>query len=357
MVRMSGTNRTKLMALLVNAAAFVVIVAGMRAASSIIVVLLLAVFISVVITPLYFGMQRRRIPSWLALLLLITAMIVLTVVAVVVLGKSVQDFSSNLPRYQQSLQAQLAGSVEWLRAKGYEIPDDAVARVMNTKTALTFVGNTLQAVSTLLSQAFLVLLIVIFMMLEAAMLPAKIQSISAMTPEHRERLRMAVNTFRQYMSIKTFVSLITGGLVTLMLAVFKIDYAVLLGVLAFILNYVPNVGSIIAAVPAIALALIQFGPGMSLLVAIGYLIINTLIGNIWEPRLMGRRMGLSPMILVISLVFWGWVLGPVGMLLSVPLTMIFRLILESIEETRGLASLMAAAAPRQEPPAESASGD
>lgn len=352
------------MALLVNAAAFVVIVAGMRAASSIIVVLLLAVFISVVITPLYFGMQRRRIPSWLALLILIAAMIVLTVAAVVVLGKSVQDFSSNLPKYQQSLQTQLAGSVEWLRARGYEIPDDAVARVMNTKTALTFVGNTLQAVSSLLSQAFIVLLIVIFIMLEAAMLPAKLNAVSGMTPEHRERLRVAVNTFRQYMSIKTFVSLITGGLVALMLAVFKIDYAILLGVLAFILNYVPNVGSIIAAIPGIVLALIQFGPGMCIGITVGYLIINILIGNIWEPRLMGKRMGLSPMILVVSLVFWGWVLGPVGMLLSVPLTMIFRLILESIEETRDLASLMAAAAPAaapkkepSEPPAESASGD
>lgn len=352
------------MALLVNAAAFVVIVAGMRAASSIIVVLLLAVFISVVITPLYFGMQRRKIPSWLAMLILIAAMIVLTVSAVAVLGKSVQDFSSNLPRYQQNLQTQLSGSVDWLRAKGFEIPDDAVGRMLNTKTALTFVGNLLQAVSSLLSQAFLVLLIVIFIILEAAVLPAKINAMSAMTPEHRERLRVAVNTFRQYMSIKTFVSLITGGLVALLLAVFGIDYAILLGVLAFILNYVPNVGSIIAAIPGIVLALIQFGPGMALGIGAGYLIINTLIGNIWEPRLMGKKMGLSPMILVVSLVFWGWVLGPVGMLLSVPLTMIFRLILESIEETRDLAALMASSAPHASkaeesaaPPVESSTSD
>jgi len=361
MRRMSASGKSKIMAVLVNAAAFIVVVAGLRAAAPIIVVLLLAIFISVVITPLYFGMQRRKIPSWLALLILIAAMIVLTVAAVVVLGKSVQEFSSNLPKYQQSLQTELSGSVEWLRAKGVQIPDDVVMKMLNTKTALTFVGNTLQAVSALLSQAFLVLLIVVFIMLEAAVLPAKLNAMTTISPAAHERMGLILDNFRQYMNLKTLVSVITGVAVGVMLALCGIDYAVLLGVLAFVLNYVPNIGSIIAAVPGIALALIQFGPGMFFVIAFGYLIINTLIGNIWEPRLMGKKMGLSPMILVISLVFWGWVLGPVGMLLSVPITMIFRLVLESIEETRDIASLLAASAPKKEageqPPAESDTSD
>lgn len=125
-----------------------------------------------------------------------------------------------------------------------------------------------------------------------------------------------------------------------MAADFGIDYALLWGVLAFLLNFVPNIGSIIAAVPAVLLALIQLGPFSALMTAMGYLIANMVMGNIIEPRYMGKGLGLSTLVVFLSLVFWGWVLGPVGMLLSVPLTMLMKIALESSDETRWLAILM-----------------
>lgn len=142
------------------------------------------------------------------------------------------------------------------------------------------------------------------------------------------------------MAIKTWMSLATGIAVFILLAIVGVNYAVLWGLLTFFLNYVPNIGSIIAAIPAVLLALIQLGFVKSVIVAAGFVVINLLMGNVIEPRFMGRGLGLSTLVVFLSLIFWGWVLGPVGMLLSVPLTMTAKIALDSREETRWLAILL-----------------
>ena len=119
-----------------------------------------------------------------------------------------------------------------------------------------------------------------------------------------------------------------------------LDFPLLWGLLAFLLNYIPNIGSIIAAVPAVLLALVQIGPGRAIVIAGGYVAINLLIGNLIEPRVMGQGLGLSTLVVFLSLIFWGWVLGPVGMLLSVPLTMTLVMALESQEDTRRYALIL-----------------
>ena len=120
----------------------------------------------------------------------------------------------------------------------------------------------------------------------------------------------------------------------------KVDYPLLWGLLAFLLNYIPNLGSIIAAVPTVLLTLVQLGWSAALIVFAGYSVVNVVIGSFIEPRFMGKGLGLSTLVVFLSLVFWGWVLGPVGMLLSVPLTMTLKIALESSEENRWLAKLL-----------------
>ena len=142
------------------------------------------------------------------------------------------------------------------------------------------------------------------------------------------------------MAIKTLTSLATGIFVGIWLAILGIDYPVLWGLVAFLLNYVPNIGSIIAAIPAVLLSFIQIDMFHALFAALGYVIVNIVIGSVIEPRVMGRGMGLSTLVVFLSLVFWGWVLGPVGMLLSVPLTMILKIALEHNEDTRWIAVLL-----------------
>jgi AI-2 transport protein TqsA len=127
---------------------------------------------------------------------------------------------------------------------------------------------------------------------------------------------------------------------SLSLFVIGVDYPIMWGMLAFAFNFIPNIGSIIAAVPAVLLAVVQLGPGSALEAAACYVAINMVVGNVIEPRFMGKGLGLSTLVVFLSLLFWGWVFGPIGMLLSVVLTMTLKMLLESSEETRWMALLL-----------------
>jgi predicted PurR-regulated permease PerM len=119
-----------------------------------------------------------------------------------------------------------------------------------------------------------------------------------------------------------------------------LDHAIMWGLIAFFLNYIPNIGSIIASIPAILIALIQFNFFYAFLVALIYIFINIIMGSIIEPKYLGKELGLSTLIIFLSLIFWGWLLGPVGMLLSVPLTMVMKIALESSNDTKWIAILL-----------------
>jgi len=147
-------------------------------------------------------------------------------------------------------------------------------------------------------------------------------------------------SIRNYLSIKTVISFGTGVFIWLWLLVIGVDYAVLWGVIAFLLNYIPNIGSIIAAVPTMLLALVQLGTGSMIWTGIGYLIVNTVMGNIVEPRIMGRGLGLSTLVVFLSLIVWGYILGTVGMFLSVPLTMALKIVLEQNEKTKWMSIML-----------------
>lgn len=152
-----------------------------------------------------------------------------------------------------------------------------------------------------------------------------------------DRFLQSVN---QYMVIKTLVSLATGLIVGIGLAFIGVDYALLWAVIAFLFNYIPNIGSIIAAIPAVLLAFIQLGPAAAGGTALLYIGANMVMGNVVEPKFMGRGLGLSTLVVFLSLIFWGWLLGSVGMLLSVPLTMVVKIALESSKSGSWLAILL-----------------
>ncbi len=144
-----------------------------------------------------------------------------------------------------------------------------------------------------------------------------------------------------YLGIKTAVSLVTGLLIGTWAWLLDLDFPVLLGLIGFALNYVPTIGSILAVIPALFLSLVQFGSfGHSVLVLGGYLFINAVFGNIIEPNLMGRRLGLSTLVVILSLIFWAWVWGPIGALLAVPLTMVVKIMLENTEDLHWVAVLL-----------------
>ena len=202
------------------------------------------------------------------------------------------------------------------------------------------VAQGLSSLRGLLTNTFLILLTVVFILFETAGLPAKLDRILPDTSNSYQYLNQVLDDIKRYMMIKSLTSLLTGVLVAVWLWFLGVDFPLLWGVLALLLNYVPNIGSIIAAVPAVLLTFVQLGGGHASLAALGFLLANIVMGNVIEPRVMGKGLGLSTLVVFLSLVFWGWVLGLVGMLLAVPLTMTVKIALEGNEETRHIAVLL-----------------
>ncbi len=333
--------------LLVSLAAFVVIVAGMKAASSLLVPFLLALFIAIIIAPAFNWLQRCGLPAGIALLGVIIALVMVVMLFGALLGNSMDEFLRTLPTYQARLRETTTGLIRWLGERGLEISGDTVSQYLDPGKAMKLVSNMLSSMGGLLTNGFLILITVIFLLLEASSFPDKWRVASSNADSTLEDFRAAASNINHYMGIKTLTSLVTGVAIAGWLFLLGIDYPVLWGTLAFLLNFVPNIGSIIAAVPAVVLALVQGGVTQTLLVMAGYAVVNIGIGTFAEPRFMGRGLGLSTLVVFLSLVFWGWVLGPVGMLLSVPLTITAKIALDSNADTRWMAVMLG---PRVAPP-------
>lgn len=324
---------------LVTLAAIMVLIAGMHVAASLFVLVLLAVFIAIVCLPALHFLMRHNFPPVMAVFTVTAGLLLASVLVGMFAGSSVADFSQNLPMYQQRLQAQMASFLVWVDSHGIHLSNQMLLQQLDPSMAMGVAGKMLAGFGNALANIFLIILAVIFLMFEAIALPHKWKVMGEHAPQ-TEQFSSFLHSVHQYLVIKTWVSLATGGLVSLMLYSMGVDYALLWGLLAFLFNYVPSIGSIIAAVPAVLLALVQLGADVALYVGLGYLCINIVIGNVIEPRFMGRGVGLSTLVVFLSLVVWGWVLGPVGMLLSVPLTMILKLALESNPHTSWIAVLI-----------------
>jgi AI-2 transport protein TqsA len=205
---------------------------------------------------------------------------------------------------------------------------------------ISLAASVIGSIGLMLSDTVLVLLTVVFILLEASSFPQKLKTAFQGHENPLGPYIQIISSVRSYLVIKTGISILTGVLIAFWLWLFGVPYAGLWGMVAFLLNFIPNTGSIIAAIPALIVAWLDLGVLPCAACGIGYLVVNMVIGNIIEPRMMGRGMGLSALVVFCSMVFWGWVLGPVGMLLSVPLTMGVRVALESFEDTRWIATLL-----------------
>ena len=326
------------------AAAFVIIIAGIRVAQPILVPFLLSVFIAIISGPPLSWLHRKGVPRGLALLIVVAAVLAIGLILAVLVGTSIGDFSRSLPVYEARLKEQMSALLAWLGGLGIHVSHRGLPKAFDPAAVMKLVSRLLTGLGGVLTNAFLILLLTIFILFEATTIPAKVRATSADPDRSLETIDKFVSTIQRYMALKTVVSLATGVAIAVWLAILGVDYPMLWGFLAFLLNYIPNIGSILAAVPAVLLALLQLGATPALLAGLGYLVVNTVVGNVVEPRIMGRGLGLSTLVVFLSLVFWGWVLGTVGMLLSVPLTMTIKIGLDSNEDTRWIAVLLGPAA-------------
>jgi predicted PurR-regulated permease PerM len=321
-------------------AAFVIVIAGIKSAESIMVTFLLSAFFAIICAVPFLMLQRRGLPAWLSIILVVLTIGLMQVLLITIITTSVKDFSANLPIYQEKLRSVTLQGIAIFQSWGIEVPTEKILDTFNPGNILKASVNALGSLGSVLSDSFLIILTVIFMLFEGMSLPKKLKLAFGENSPQIQYLRRFMGTVKRYMSIKAMVSLITGVIVYVALKIIGVDYPLLWSLLAFLLNFVPNIGSIIAAVPPVILALVQLGSLSALMVALVYVAINMIVGNWIEPRYMGKGLGLSTLIVFMSLVFWGWILGPVGMFLSVPLTMLLKIAFETSEDTLWISILM-----------------
>ena len=278
-------------------------------------------------------------PKWLALGVIVFVLLEgISILALVFTGE--EGFRDSLPGYQQRLSLLSDRFGGWLEDVGVNNAREAVKDILDPARAVGLVRLSLTNVSGTFGTGLMVLLTVLFMLLEAPGLPAKLRMAFHLTEEAESRLRRLLSAISKYMVIKSLASLATALCIWVWLWILGIDFAVLWTILAFLLNFIPFVGAFMMTIPAVLMALVQTDLPTTLLVALGYLVANTVIGSILETRIIGRGLGISALAVFLSLLFWGWVLGTVGVFLAVPLTMALIVALEASPQTRPIAILL-----------------
>ena len=326
-------------------ASLTVVIAGLKAASSIVVPLLMAIFLAIISAAMLQWLQRRGLPLWAAMTLVLLLLASTLVTLGSLIGASINQFSSALPRYEAQLNSLITQATVWLGGLGIKLPAGGVTELFDPAGAAKLLGRLLSGFGGLLANSILIILTVLFLMVESTSLPEKLRSISRNPDKALGDLAAFMASVNHYLVIKAVMSLITGLAIALYLVILGVDFAIIWGSLAFFMNFVPYIGSIIAAIPAVTLALLDAGPVIALSVAAGFVVVNIVVGNVLEPRYMGKGLGLSTLVVFLSLLFWGWIFGPVGMFLSTPLTMIVKIALENDPRSRWISVLLSAQAP------------
>lgn len=315
-----------------------------RYAKNITVPFLLSLFIAIIAAVPVGWLKKRGWSVPIAVSIVLVSAVLIEVALALLLGGIISRFTISLPTYQARLNEISDGFSSWLLNMGIDITDAGIIEALDPKIALDFANTLMLGVGEVVSNAFLIMLTVMFMLLEAWSFPAKINAMQSVRGGAiLAEFVKVVDSTKHYIGMKALTSLATGILIGVGLAIIGLDFAVLWGFLAFALNFIPTIGSILAAVPAVLLSIIQFGLLKTMIVIAIYFVVNIVIGSIVEPNIMGRQIGLSTLVVFMSLVFWGWLLGPVGMLLSVPLTMVIKFAAQTSEQTRWLAVLLSPA--------------
>ncbi len=322
-------------------AAVIIIIAGMMMAESFITLILLAVFVSIIgVHPVYW-LDKKKVPHVLSVIIVLLGILLIISGLSGIIGSSVSSFTSHLGKYENRLSGIISSINQEFSYYGINLSGDRMTKIFDPAKILDFTASTLGQFGNVMSNTALIFFIILFILLEmnSIALKAKVfgATSSGKTMKNLSRIEKSV---RHYLVIKTFTSLSTGILIGGLLWIIGVEYAVLWGLIAFMLNYIPNIGSIIAAIPAILFAWIQLGFVPAIWTLVAYILVNMFIGYLVEPRVMGKGMGLSTLVVFLSLIAWGYVLGIVGMFLSVPLTMTLKIILEYNESTRPLAAML-----------------
>lgn len=325
--------------LVVRAAAMVVLLGALKLATQLVVPLLLAAFLAIASAPIMFSLIRRGVHRYVAVGAAVLADVAFFVTMGALGKRGLDAFVSAVPRYQARVEVLRGQASGWLVAQG--LPNlGELLPALRGESAPHIVTTAFTEVFSALSLLALVLLIVAFLLVELLGIEEKLRLVFKHPDLGIEQFRRAAAHVQLYILVKTGANALTGILVALWLAAFRVDFALLWGVLAFMLSYIPTIGTLLLAVPVLAVTLLQYGFGTALVVGVGYVLINTAIAALVEPRVFGQALGLSPLVVFVSMVCWGWLWGPIGAVLSVPLTVVAKIVLAYVEGYEWLSRML-----------------
>ena len=338
------------------AAALVIIITGLNVAQSVIVLFLVSMFLALLGTPPLTWLKERGVPSVLAVFMVMSVMVIALLLIAAQTGSSVSSFLNELPALQLGLREQVILLSRFLSERGIVVGEDFFLEYVNPEKIMGLTAGLFTGLSSVLSDIVLILLTVTFILLEVSSFPIKLRAVLGDPKQAFPQFTKFSIDMKRYMVIKTMINLLVGVLITTLMFILDVQFPILWGFLAFLLHYIPNIGSVIAAIPAALLALIQSGPLTAFLVLAGNLLVGFVVGNILEPRLMSRSLNLSTLVVFLSLIFWSSLFGPVGAILCIPLTISLKFAFESDERTKWIAVLLGSENIKEAVPAEKKKG-
>lgn len=335
---------------LVATASAVVVAAGIQAAAWLLGPVLLALVIVITVYPVRARLRRWGLPSWVAMaaLLVLVSGVLLVLVAVAVV--SVARLAALLPRYvthANELITTAAAALQQLGVDGEQLR--TLTSSLNYGHVVGFVGGLLRGVTGLGGDLVFLVTLMMFLTIESTAARTRLMAIATTRAPVAQALSDFASGTRRFVAVTTVFGLLTGLVDTIALMMFAVPLAVLWGILAFITNYIPYIGFFIGLVPPALLALLAGGWRQMMLVIAVYIVVNFVFTSLVQPRFLGDSVGLSTSTILVALVWWGWLLGPLGAVLAVPLTLLVKLLLIDIDPRAQWADALVCSAPQISP--------
>lgn len=334
-------NQSRMLRLLVGAAALVIVIGGLRATAEIVAPVMLALALTIVFHPIRMYLEGKA-PTWVATTTVLLAAYLMIVLFTLALVISAGQLASLVPTYAPELNAHTDDIGGWLQARGVDSGQrETMVDALDPERIVGVVTSLLSSIADVLGNLFFIGMLLIFLAVDSAY----VGRLTEITRLHRPHLVDALSSFargtRSYLGVSAVFGLIVAVCDTVLLWAMGVPGAFVWGVLAFVTNFIPNIGFVIGLIPPAVVALLDGGPGLMLAVIVVYSLLNLVIQSIIQPRYVGQAVGLSTSLTFLSLILWTWVLGPLGALMAVPMSLLFKAILvEADPEARWLDPLI-----------------
>jgi predicted PurR-regulated permease PerM len=335
---------------LIAAACVVIVVGGAKAASEVVGPLFLAFTLAVLFAPILQWLVARGLPGWLALLTMIASVLIGAFVLWSIISVSLSQLADRLPEYQALLAERMAGLISFLQSLGVGTGAIASSDWASGGKLIQFVFDFLGGLVSSTASIFFFLFLLILMLVESRNLPAKFHDVSGRSALFLRQFQRFAGEIQTQYRIQAFSNLLSATVLTVLFLLFRIDFALLWGTLAFFLGFIPNIGLIIATLPAFIIAFILHGPATAIVLIVLAIILNAAMDNLVTPRFFGEGLKIPFVVVFASFLLWGWVFGLIGALLAIPITLLLRLLLESSEDTRFAARFLQSEVDKTPPP-------